>query len=385
MSFRRSLLSLRRLGRPSLAALLALVLLASPAHALVRFNDGRDQIFVGASYSWAYDTNIFASSEGGSTSVSSANLHIDYARRAGILGFNASLSYDISRFDQFSGQNFANPSVSMELTKGEGRTTGSLTLSGARSSRADPSTNTRLNTLNYTTGLFLKYPVIDRYSFSGSFTYSQAKEVDTQGLANLNTYSAAIDLNYVYTSERDLMGGYRLRVTDTSFNTKSYDNSWSAGVTGKLLPKLNGSFRAGYQVRTTPGVPDSDTHGLFLTGSSSWNFDAKTSLTGQVTKDFSTTATAVNIDSFVTSLDLQHTFNARLSAGLNLGYGHTRFLGSLGGGRRDDYLTWGGNLNYTMRDYLKFSVTYTWFENWSTLSFSDFIRQSVTFTVSTRF
>lgn len=385
MSPRFSFPSLRRFTRPAVVGLAVCALLESPARALVRFNDGRDQVFVSASYSWAYDTNIFASAGGGSDSISSASLGISYARHAGIIGVNVNLGYDISRFQQFSAENFANPSVAIEFTKGEGRTTGSLTLSGARSSRADAATNTRLNTLDYNVGLFFKYPVIDRYSFAGSFTYGKVRQLDSQSLVDLNTYSAGLDLYYVYTSERDLSGGYRIRVTDTSINTKAYDHSWSAGVTGKLLPKLNGSLRVGYQFRTTPGFPDSDSHGLFLAGSTSWNFDAKTSLTGQISKDYSTTATGVNIDSLIASLDMQHTFNVRFSAGLNLGYGHTRFLGALGNGRHDDYVTWGGNLNYTMRDYLKIAVTYTWYENWSTDSFADFIRQSVTFTVSTRF
>lgn len=371
--------------QPLVALATASALFVSSAHALVRFNDSKDQVFVSASYSWAYDTNIFASNGGGSDSVSSGNVRIEYTRRAGLIGVNVNLAYDISRFQEYKDENFANPSMSVEFTKSEGRTTGSLTLSTARSSRADPETNIRLTSASYNAGLFLKYPVIERYSLSGQFTYGKTRQVDNDALADLDTYSAGIDLFYVYTSERDLVAGYRFRSTDTSLGTQAYDHSWSAGVSGKLLPKLNGSFRAGYQMRTTPGVAGASTHGLFLSGSTSWNFDAKTSLTGSLTKDFSTTATAVNIDTLATSLDLQHTFDVRFSGGLNTGYGHTRFLGELGGGRRDDYFTWGANLNYSMRDYLKLAATYTYFRNWSTLSFSDFIRQSITFTASTRF
>lgn len=385
MLTRPALFPRHRVVRPLVAFATACALLASSAHALVRFNDGRDQVFVSASYSWAYDTNIFASNEGGSDSVSSGNVRIEYTRRAGIIGVNASLAYDISRFQEYKDENFANPSMSLEFTKSEGRTTGSLTLSTARSSRADPATNIRLTSVSYNAGLFLKYPVIERYSLSGQFTYGKTRQIDNASLVDLDTYSAGVDLYYVYTSERDLVAGYRFRSTDTSIGTQAYDHSWSAGVSGKLLPKLNGSFRMGYQVRTTPGIADASTHGMFLTGSTSWNFDAKTSITGSITKDFSTTATAVNIDTLASSLDLQHTFDVHFSAGLNTGYGHTRFLGELGGGRHDDYFTWGGNVNYTMREYLKLMLTYTYFRNWSTLSFSDFVRQSVTFTVSTRF
>jgi len=367
------------------AAAAACALLAAPAWGLVRFNDGRDQVYVSASYSWAYDSNIFAARDGGSDNVSSANLTVEYNRRAGLIGVNATLAYDISRFQQFSEENFANPSVGLEFTKGSGRTTGSLTLFGARSSRADPATNQRTTSLNYNAGLFLKYPVIERYSLTGQFGYGKVRQIDNASLVDLDTYNAGLDLFYVYTSERDLVGGYRVRVTDTSIDTKSYDHSWSLGVNGKLLPKLNGTLRSGYQVRSTPGLAGSSTHGLFLAGSSSWNFDARTSLTGQVSKDFSTTATAVNIDSLTSSLDLQRTFNVHFTGGLNLGYGHIRFLGALGDGRRDDYYTWGANINYTMRDYLKVMLTYTFFQNWSTLSFSDFTRRSLTVTVSSRF
>lgn len=68
-----------------------------------------------------------------------------------------------------------------------------------------------------------------------------------------------------------------------------------------------------------------------------------------------------------------------------VGAGLTKFLGDEGGDREDTYFTAYARAQYTFSEKLSVGVTYSYFENWSTLPFSDFYRDSITFDASSRF
>jgi len=121
----------------------ALCLAATQGWALVRFDDGNDQIFVNTSLSVAYDSNIFASNGGSGDVLTTTSLSLEYTRRAGYIGINASAAWNLGRFDSNTGQDFSNPALHLELVKGSGRTTGTLTLDASRNSSADTTVNMR--------------------------------------------------------------------------------------------------------------------------------------------------------------------------------------------------------------------------------------------------
>ena len=371
--------------RATVALFVAACLLCPPAHALVTFNDSKEHIFVTGTAALAYDSNIYAHSGGGGDTIYSAGLLIEYTRRAGWIGVNGSVGLDLSRFVDNQNENFLNPRFALELTKSSGRTTGALSLTAARENRADSAANLREQSWNYAAGLNFKYPVIERYSISGSFDYTDRVFDGHSGLSNLATYSAGADLLYALSSERDLIAGYRYRYSETSTNAAFDDHSFTVGVSGKIISRLNGSLRAGYQVRRPHGrATDGSYEGLTASGAVTWTATKKLSFTGQLSRDVSVTSTDISIDTFSGSLDAQYVFNARLSVFANLGAGDSRFLGLLGNNRRDQFFTYGGGVNYTMLQHLKVSLAYVYFENWSTLSYSDYIRNTFTLSLSSR-
>ncbi|MCX6955441.1 MAG: hypothetical protein NTV51_25100 [Verrucomicrobia bacterium] len=308
--------------RVAIAALLVTGIACAPARALVTFNDSHDHVFVTGSFGVTRDSNVFANRDSDGDFVYSSTVVAEYTRRAGWIGVNASMTVTASKFGKLRSEDFSNPSYAMELTKQSGRTTGSLTLSAARESRADSAVNIRASSWSYNAGLSFKYPVIKRFTVAGSFGYSGRRYIDEVQFANLSTYTAAADLFYLLSNERDLVAGYRFRESETSVNTSTTDHAVTGGVSGRIIKGINGSVRVGYQVRTPHGKTDSaEYRAVTASGSASY---------------------VVN------------------------------------------YANWNAALNYTLNEHFRASLTYAWFKNWSTVSFADFVRDTWGLTVTSR-
>ena len=388
-----ALMSPDRIFRVAVAVVMFLGVAARPCWALVNLNDGRDKIHVTGSVSFAWDSNIFAHQDGSGDYVMSASLTSDYTRKAGLIGVDASVTVNASHFNRFTTEDFRNPGFSVEFTKESGRTTGSLLLSAARESRADTAANIRDQSWLYSAGVNLKYPVIERYSLAGGANYSYQSYQDNSALVNLKTYSANVDLFYVYTMERDLFGGYRYRQENTSAGSKNTDHAFTLGLSGRILPKLNGSINAGYQIRNahdylqtaylsglTVNQYKSWTSAMSLT----WSLSKRFGVTGQLSKDFSTTSTNETTDTLMASLDAQYTFTAKLSSVAGVAFSNSRFLGLPGGGRVDTNFSAHLGFNYSLNDHLKASLEETTDTNWSTSPYADFSRNSVTLSLTSR-
>jgi hypothetical protein len=387
--------------RGFLAVWLAGGILALPANALVTLNDGHDRIHVSASAGMAYDSNVFAQNGGKGDVLYTTSFAADYQRRAGWIGVTANIGISGAHFGSITGQDYSDPTMSLELNKGTGRTTGAITLSAARESRADAAVNTRNSSWNLNYGASFKYHIIGTWDLSGSMNYSQRKYSDAVTFSNLNTFASSLDLFHVMSSERDLILGYRYRYNDAPGNVWSTDHNFSAGIHGKLIRGMNGTLRAGYQVRQPHGAPTAAGGGKFsswtASGSTSYPINKKANLSASVSKDFSITATDSSVDSLMASIDGQYAYSSHWSLSTSLGWGTTKFLGDggrvvldpgppplLGKQRQDTNVNWSTSVNYSLNEHLKFAFSYVWFKNWSTSSFADFVRNSWTMNVSSR-
>lgn len=385
--------------RLHVVALLTTGVACAPAHGLVTLNDSHDHIFVTGSMTIARDSNIFANSDSPGDYVYSYGVSVEYTRRAGWIGVNATVAGSAAQYGEQKSENFSNPSYSMELTKQSGRTTGSFTLSGARESRADSAANLRATSWNYATGLNFKYPIVERFSLAGNLGYSARKYVDETQLSNLSTYSAAADLFYILTNERDLVGGYRFRYSETSLSTSTTDHAITGGVSGRIIKGINGSMRIGYQTRTPNGsIGDAGRYqGLTASASTTYAVNRKISINGQLSKDFSTTATDASVETTTASIETGYVYSNHWTISGGAGWGDSRFLGekgrvlialgpplALGRNRHDNYANWNTSLSYSLNEHFKATLTYAWFKNWSTVEFADFVRNSWSLNLSSR-
>jgi hypothetical protein len=392
-------MTLRQEIRPALALLLAISLACRPAHALVSLNDGHDKIYVNASMAVSRDSNVFANRDSQGDTIYSTSVSAEYVRRAGWIGVNANASVGSSHFANLREQDFNNPTFGLELNKQSGRTTGSITASASRESRADASVNDRSTSWNIPVGLNFKYPIVSTYTMSGSFGYSSRRYVDEAAFASLSSYTASLDLLHLVNTERDVFAGYRYRFSETSRNTSTTDNALSLGVSGKLIRGVKGDLRIGYQTRTPSGLANEQRRfdSWTASGSATYAINKRLNLSGTIAKDFATTATDAYVDTTTVSAEAQYAYSSHLSASLGGAFGDTRFLGQggrmlvdfgpppvYGAQRHDDYVSWNATLNYSLNDHFKASLSYAWFKNWSSLGYADFTRSSWTLTLSTR-
>src|SRR6185369_13410836 len=146
----------------------------------------------------------------------------------------------------------------------------------------------RSQSVAYDATLSWKYPVNERYTLTGSYGWSLLEYQNNAALAGLTTYTAGVDLFYAFSTERDLFAGYRIRVGDTTANVKNVDHNFSLGVSGKVLPRVNGSLRVGYQFRKSDAVAPaaaSNFQSISAAGTLAYGINKKTTLSGQLSKD----------------------------------------------------------------------------------------------------
>jgi hypothetical protein len=378
---------LGRYLRAFTALVLATCLACPPAAALVTLNDGHDRIHVTGSMGVTHDSNVFAANGGKGDFMYTSGFTADYQRRAGWIGVNASVGVSASKFASLTDQDYSDPSFNLELTKQTGRTTGSINLSAARETRADAAVNARSSSWNINYGAAYHYHITGTWDLSGSLGFSQRKYQDETTYSNLDTFSSSFDLIKLLSSERDLMLGYRYRYNDTSRHTSSDDHNFSAGLHGKVIGAVNGAVRVGYQFRVphgrrAAGTTNKDYQSWSASGNASYAINKKINLSGSISKDFSTTATDASVDTLSTSLDGQYALSSRIGFNVSTGLGRTSFLDNLGPPREDTYLTGGAGASYSFSEHLKLSLNYSWFKNWSSLSFADFVRSSWSFSAS---
>jgi hypothetical protein len=373
---------------------------ALPAHALLRFNDGRDQVYVTAYVGAGYDSNVFTSSARQDDLIISGGAGMEYARKAGLIGVNGALKWDFGSFSTYSSEDYLNPSASLEFSKGTGRTTGAVQFNASRESAPDPTVGLRTDSWNYGVNLNLRYPVIDRYSVAGNIGWSRIDYNDDGGLfSDLDTYTLGTDLLYSWRSDRDLLAGYRFRHSDAQFESSSVDHSVYLGVAGRIVSKLSGSARVGWTNHTTRyprGIPEDTDDGLFVSLSGTWPASQKATYTLALTQDFNTTSS--NFQTRTSSADLtgQFSHTVKFSTRANIGAGYTEFLsgfakdasgptrGFQGVDRNDHYVTAGVGANYTINNHVSVGANYTYFRNWSDLSSYSFQRHSIGVSISTR-
>lgn len=352
--------------------------------ALLNIDGARNQLFVFGSVGYVYSSNLYSEATGRGDYSVNASVGMDLKRRAGIIAVNSTFKVDYQRFGKYTHENAVNPSFLLELNKTTGRTTGAFTLSAYRETRSDSAVNLRTSSWNLPVELNLKYPVNDNlYVTSGTSTL-QRRYRDTAVLSNYTDYAEAIDAFYVYTSKLDLLGGYRLRVTQTARGADSTDHWFSIGATGGLYAKLNGTLRLGYQIRTEQGSRENFSQVNAL-AALAWPITRKFTLSSQISRDFNTIATGASVDSSNATLRAIYAFSRKLEFASGVGYGRNLFLGRTLARRRDDVFSWDLGATYRFSEHLSLAASYSYFRNWSSSSFSDFDRQGLSFTLASRY
>lgn len=364
-------------------SIFALLLPQQSVFALLNIDGTRNQVFLFGNVTVAYDSNIFSSAAAEDDYIVSASVGAELKRRAGIISVNARAVLDYQKFSTHSDNTAWNPSFLLELNKTTGRTTGALTVNAFRSSKADSAVNLRTQTWNFPIGLNIKYPINDRFFLTSQSSYLKRSYVDAAQLLDYTDYAQSLDLFYVFTSKLDLFGSYRIRVGNTDLGTTT-DHDIGLGFDGSILAKLRGRVRAGYQLRQIDATNE-DYGQISLAASLFWNTSRKLTFTGTLARDFTTTATGGSVDTFSAMLRASYVFTRRFSVDSGVGYGRNKFLGGTQAARQDEFFSADIGATYVLNEHFKFSASYNYLKNWSTVDLSDFERNGYSLDVSTRF
>jgi len=373
--------------RDSLPAILLVVLLtaAAPARALFTVGGSSNQVFLFGGATYSYDSNLYSEHDGQGDYAITTQVGAELKRHAGIISVDSTLKFDYIRYGKVSEENTLNPNFGLDLTKIAGRTTGALKLAAYRETRADSAVNLRTSSWIIPVSLNLKYPLNEKFYATSETAYLRRSYSAGQGLVDNTDFSEAVDLNYVYTSKLDLFAGYRLRSGRTSLARRSLDQRFNLGATGRLLAKLTGTVRLGYQLRHVRATDGGRFHQINALAGLSWPITQKLALNLQASRDFDTIATGASVDTTSLRLGSNLTLTRKVSFTGAVSTGRNRFLNASQGNRRDNFM--GGELGvrYAMNDHLQAGASYDYLKNSSSLLLADFDSHGFSLDISLRY
>jgi len=378
-----------RVTRSTLPRLLLLACLLAtgvpPAGALLNLDGTRNQIFVFGGVTYAYSDNLYAEAAGRGDYTVTGEVGAELQRRAGIISVNSIAKIDFLRYGKFTNENTINPNFSLELSKGTGRTTGSLSIHAYRETRSDSAVNLRTSSWNFPVSLKVKYPINEKFYTTSDTGYLSRTYSTSQHLVNYTDYSEGVDLYYIYTSKLDLLAGYRIRLATTSLEGRSADHWFNVGATGGLFSKMTGTLRLGYQIRDLSGTGSGQFSHFNVAGSVNWPVTRKVLLALAVNRDFNTIATGQSVDSSSVSLHANYAYSRKLEFNGTVSGGVNKFLTLDTTGRRDTFFSWDAGVHYRMNEHLQMGAAYTYIKNWSSLSRADYDSQGFSLDLSSRY
>jgi hypothetical protein len=362
----------------------ACLLATGSAPALLNIDGTRNQVFVFGGVTFGYSSNIFAEAGGAGDTSFTSQAGLELKRRAGLIAVDSTLKFDYIAYSRYTGENSLNPNFLVELTKTNGRTTGSFRLNAYRETRSDSAVNLRTSSWNIPLNLSLKYPLNEKFYVTSDTNYLRRTYQHDQGLVNYSDYSEAVDLYYTYTSKLDLLGGYRVRFASTSANGRTVDHWFNVGATGGLFTKLTGTVRLGYQIRQERRPVDASFNHFNATALVNWPLTRKLRLGLQLNRDFSTIATGNSVDSTSAMLQAGYTYSRKIEFSADAGGGHNKFLGT-NPARRDTFFSFSAGAGYTANEHLRVGARYSYLHNWSTLALSDFESHGFSLEISSHY
>jgi len=363
-----------------LAALLAVPL----ARGLVVLEEGKSQLFVTTAAEATWDSNVFSNADEVADFYETARLGLDYERNAGLLTASAGVEWAYSHFERLHDESSALPSAHASLARKRGRLTGKFDLGWRKANESDNFANQRTRFSEVTGDLQLQYPVNHRFSVKTETTYEDRNYLD-RTLYDRKVLSEALDVFHAYTSKLDLVAGYRIRWSEVSGSYNRVDHALLLGANGKILPRLDGSLRIGFQRRVVsePGAGNLD--GVTASIATWWAPRNWITVGIQVSKDFATTSTAQSTDGFNASLESKLATVGQLSLTAGAGYSRYAFYDVVTHTRSDDGLYFRFGAEYPLTKRLKFTASATWMHNSSTFAFADYGRRLLNLGLSARY
>lgn len=228
-------------------------------------------------------------------------------------------------------------------------------------------------------------------SVSTGANYSKVSyEVPT--LFDSTSWSVPLAAYYRATAKLDVSAGATYSTNKSGgYGTGARDWYYNVGLRGDFTAKLNGSLTSGYRTRRgTQGTKDSM---LGFTAGLNLELTAKSSLSFNADRDFSTSAQGQSLKNSSYSLALSTEFSPRWQASARVAYQQADYgeqlygvaAGSLTTRRKDDYYEGGFSTSFLVTGWLNTSASYTLRSNDSSLNAADFSNNLLSISVNAKF
>jgi hypothetical protein len=348
--------------RTIILSCLSLSLCGPSTQALVNLGEG--EITLSAAGSVYYDSEIRARDTGQEDMVLSLRTGITYSRPSKAFDFSTTLGITAQRyldFDEFDQENFF---FDLSFSPRQEIRTSRLAISGSiildSETRSDEELGEIITTRTYGVTAGLLYD--PNRSYNLRLTASATREdPDSDRYNEQDRLSLGLtgEIPINETAFAELGASYnKIESDQTSAAANSDTYILFAGLDGQLLPKLNGSIRAGLQTRETSGLGDDTTP--YAAGALTWTIDETSSLNLTLSRSVGTTFDDRASEMTTARLGARRQLNRRLSGSVGLEYRKDDFQATGPGSRSDEENGVFAGLYYdlTRNTNLSFDVRY---------------------------
>ena len=408
--------------------MLMLCAFAVQASPLVSLGD-YGNIFFNGSFSSIWRSNVLFTDENEEEDflfIVSPGLEMDFGSNVSNFDLNLSANYDIQRYDELT--DFDQEYLRLKAASSYDAVRWSLNGTASYEEResttgregasiGDITADDNLILLDLTNAnLNGRYQVSPKFGFNPGVGYSDRRYTNSDQLADNEAFSFPFDLSYQLTPKLDFIIGYRFTTneigntvvqnneTGSVSNRDGHDQEsqfFNIGANGKLLPKLNGSFRIGYtqvdpedsNITIIDGITGAETDGrqerdsqstLGLGGDLTYIVTPKLTSSIKLKRGFDVGSEGQTVLDSSARVNASYAISAKYFAGSFIGYTLREFEDG-GNPGDDDIYEAGVNLSYIPDQYLRFSTGYSFIENDSERQNQGFVNHSVNLSVSFRY
>lgn len=364
-----------------LAALVAFGLISYSTVTFGFFEVARGEIFLHTTTTAAYDSNIYARSEGGSDFYVSLIPELQFLRQAGRGTIDLRAGVDFTRFFDFTAEDFEDFFAGLAITypvAADSPLSGGLQAGFAEQTRVDEFLNTRVRSEQTLISLSTHYEVSERLGLRNSLGYDQTT---INNFSNIQSVTGMLGLQWTYSPHLDWFVDYRLRRAQSSGDeafardeVENTDHALFVGATGVLAPRLTGVASVGYQQTNARGAGPG--RGLIVTHVVvEWDWRPRTDVTLTLNRDLDISPSDETVETTGALLSIQHQIDPKIGLRGRFNYRLLDFRGQ--NSRQDHGFIFGAELAYLLSRYWNAGLSYDLTINDSNRTESDFTRQII--------
>ncbi|MCX6937859.1 MAG: outer membrane beta-barrel protein [Verrucomicrobia bacterium] len=197
---------------------------------------------------------------------------------------------------------------------------------------------------------------------------------DPVALPDRSIYTIPVNYFFAVRPKLDLSTGIQYRHTDVdATDSDSDDYYFNVGARGEFTPKLVGNFSVGYNLRETDAAaPADDSQGSYgLKSGLTYLYSPKTQFSLDLSNDFATGSAGGGQEVMAATVGASSSVAADLTLRASISYSKIDYLNSAPS-RTDDYIVFNTGATYTINEHASLTAAYTFLDNASDISTSEF-------------